>query len=116
MKRRQFITLLGGSPARLISVTVTSTPREARSKASVSPTGPAPTTSTLVSMSHDVGSLHQAYVRLDIVPEVFVELLETQRHRLDAERRQSLLHGGHLQRLVGFLVKPHHDVARGLCR
>src|SRR5262245_3010544 len=33
----------GGSPARRVSVTVTSTPCEASSIASVSPTGPAPT-------------------------------------------------------------------------
>src|SRR5262245_17653886 len=37
----------GGSPARRVSVTVTSTPREASSIASVSPTGPAPTINTL---------------------------------------------------------------------
>ena len=42
---------LGGSPARLISVTITSMPREARSMASVKPTGPPPTISTLVSIA-----------------------------------------------------------------
>jgi hypothetical protein len=39
---------LGGSPARRVSAIVTSTPREARSMARVSPTGPAPTIKTLV--------------------------------------------------------------------
>jgi hypothetical protein len=46
---------LGNSPAWRISVTVTSMPREARSRASVSPTGPPPTISTLVSMDAGIG-------------------------------------------------------------
>src|SRR6266566_5602346 len=40
---------LGGSPARRTSATVTSTPRQAKSMASVRPTGPAPTISTSAS-------------------------------------------------------------------
>src|SRR5437764_6036652 len=39
----------GGSPGRRRSTTITSIPRQARSRASVRPTGPAPTMSTSVS-------------------------------------------------------------------
>src|SRR5262249_11423198 len=41
----------GGSPAERCSITVTSMPRQARSIARVRPTGPAPTTSTEVSIA-----------------------------------------------------------------
>src|SRR5262249_4474175 len=44
----------GGSPARRVSVTGTSTPREARFIASVSPPRPAPTTRTLVSNERSI--------------------------------------------------------------
>src|SRR5215813_13662501 len=53
----------GGSPARRVSVTVTSTPREASSIASVSPTGPAPTINTLVSNERSMAPfLEQLYI------------------------------------------------------
>ena len=45
-----FVLIRGGSPAPRRSTTMTSMPRWARSKASVRPTGPAPTIKTSVSL------------------------------------------------------------------
>src|SRR5215467_9808337 len=78
----------GGSAGCRRSMTTTSTPRQARSKASVSPTGPAPTISTSVSISWFIISSSNALLSLEVHlandAAVFFVLLANERTKIRA--------------------------------
>ena len=80
--------------------------------ASVKPTGPPPTISTVVSIFIVEPGCSQPspIARAHHRPEIFVELLQVHRHRLNAERGQPLLHGGAFATPLWFLAKLDDDV------
>src|SRR5690348_13578533 len=90
----------GASSRARVSTTATSTPRPARSIASVRPTGPAPTTTTSaslvlmqgVSVQLDSGRLHELAPLLRLGADVGFERLAALGHGLDAELADARLH------------------------